>query len=93
MNALVVLDELYRDMPTLSLKILISREVEARLCALSLGSPIFDKVKESEVGDEHLDKIMEKREQGKKVDFKVHDDGSGGSRFESCGFGVLENST
>lgn len=63
-------------MQRLSLEILNPREMEARLSALSLESSTFDKIKESQVGDEHLDRIKEKMKQGKEVDFKIHEDGS-----------------
>ncbi|XP_056687157.1 uncharacterized protein [Spinacia oleracea] len=76
MNVLVVPEELCRDMQRLSLEIVKPGETKARLSALSLGLSIFEEIKESQAGDEYLEKIKEKMGQGKEVDFKIHDDGS-----------------
>ena len=60
MNALVVHEELCRDMQRLSLEILNLGKLKARLSAASWGLAVFDEIKEGQVGNEHLDKIKEK---------------------------------
>ncbi|XP_056695097.1 uncharacterized protein [Spinacia oleracea] len=76
MNVLVVPEELCRDMQRLSLEMVNPRETKARFSALSLGLSILEEIKESQDGDEYLEKIKEKMGQGKEVDFKIHDYGS-----------------
>ncbi|XP_056689989.1 uncharacterized protein [Spinacia oleracea] len=65
MNVLVVPEELCRDMQRLSLEMVNPRETKARLSASSLGLSILEEIKESQDGDEYLEKIKEKMGQGK----------------------------
>ena len=85
MSALIVLEELCRDMQRRSLEILNLGESKARGSALSLGLSVFDEIKEGQVGDEQLDKIKENMKQRNEAAFKIHDDGSLRFKGRWCG--------
>ena len=75
-NSLVVADELCRDMERLSLEIIKEGTLEGMLSNMSIQPTVFEEIKESQAGDVKLERIKEKIQQGKAVDFKIHEDGS-----------------
>ena len=73
-NALVVANELCREMERLNLEVVSSGSLDGLLNNLSIQPTWFDEIKEHQDGDEKLAKIREAMKQGKAQDFKVHDD-------------------
>lgn len=75
-HAIILPDQLCMEFQKMNLEVMELGSVEELLGAIAIQPSFLDEIRESQGGDDKLEKIKKKIQEGQALDFKIFDDGS-----------------